>query len=366
MTMPHMAEPQAPPRPRSSPASARGRGLRLRTILLLLLLTALLGRGLGWFGGGREGGGDAGSAAVAGRGAGTESPPVGLVPQPTVSPASDGPSPDAVLVGGSGSEAATPHQPTSSQPTTEPTEPVVPPTPRPAIGAPTEPTAAAGIEPDRFASLVSLLRVRTAEQQLGAALATLARARGLPLASAQQLALASVVADLESAVAVAVGRIEAAVAAGRVLAARADLEQTFAGGDLPKALCQRLGLPPDLVAARACPAQEGSPWPVAVPLTRDRAVRIGEGEAAREGRVAASRADQVTVRIADARGVTFPTVAASACEPVEATAAEALEQAFAALHAGDGLLARLWLAAVANRPAAVDPDRRDRLAAILR
>ncbi len=198
--MASMAEPQAPPRPRSSPAAARGRGLRLRTILLLLLLTALLGRGLGWFGGGRVGGGDTGPATVAGGGARTESPPAGLRHQPVVPPASNGSSPDAVLAVGPGAATAT-------SPATIP-----PPPTRPNQSIATEPTASVGIEPDRFASLVSLLRVRTAEQQLGAALAALARARDLPLAPAQQIALAPVVADLESAVAVAVGRIESSVA----------------------------------------------------------------------------------------------------------------------------------------------------------
>jgi hypothetical protein len=84
------------------------------------------------------------------------------------------------------------------------------------------------------------------------------------------------------------------------------------------------------------------PWPIAVALPRDRAVRVHLADGTAMGRIVAARSDQVTVRVETPRGVTFPTVPVVACEPLQPTPAEAVEQALAALQAGDALLARLW------------------------
>jgi hypothetical protein len=49
------------------------------------------------------------------------------------------------------------------------------------------------------------------------------------------------------------------------------------------------------------------------------------------------------VRVETAVGRSYPTVPVTACQPVVTTGEEAIEMGFAAVHAGDALLARLWL-----------------------
>lgn len=376
------AEPTASPPPPARPVPGARRAIRLRTVLLLLVLAALLGRGLGWFGGGHAGDAPAATGEAASGGATTE-PVTGAetgTPPPAESPAA-APPPMAPLPTGPQPREPQPREPQPRE--LQPSEPQ-PAGPQPVEQAPLAgPDGSArtpslggdtargsgpapGVDPDRFASLVSLLRVRTANRELGAALAALARARNLPLDAAQRAAIVPLAADLDAAIGNVVAQLDDQVAAGRVLAARAELVLRFAAGELPEVLQRSLGLPADLAAASAVPPPPDTPWPTPAPLPRDRAVRL-DGAGAREGRVAASRVAQLTVRIADARGVTFPTVPAIACEPIEATAAESLEMALVALHAGDGLLARLWLAAAGRRPGpAPDQARRDRIAALLR
>ena len=113
------------------------------------------------------------------------------------------------------------------------------------------------------------------------------------------------------------------------------------------------------------PARGDRPWPIATPLPRDRNVRAQLPDGRTTGRIVDSRSDQVTVRLQTEQGVTFPTLEVVACEPVDATPAEAIEMGFAALHAGDAILAHLWrrCAELRGEP---PPGRAGQLAAILR
>jgi hypothetical protein len=69
--------------------------------------------------------------------------------------------------------------------------------------------------------------------------------------------------------------------------------------------------------------------------------------------------------MATPRGYAFPTVPTHACEPVQATADEAVEMGLAALHAGDVRLARLWLAVAQVRGGGALPARGALLARVL-
>ena len=113
------------------------------------------------------------------------------------------------------------------------------------------------------------------------------------------------------------------------------------------------------------PPQGDRPWPIPAPLPKERSVRVRLPEAITAGRIVDSRSDQATVRIQGPQGVTFPTLPVAACEPIDPTPAEAIEMGLAALHAGDGLLARLWYRTAGLRGTPPGP-RAAQLAEILR
>jgi len=128
-------------------------------------------------------------------------------------------------------------------------------------------------------------------------------------------------------------------------------------------LAARLHLP--ATALEQTPERGALPWPIAAPLPRDRVVRALLADGPATGRVVDGRSDQVTLRMETPHGVTFPTLAVTACEPVDPSAAEAVELALAALQAGQPLLARLWLCCAGLRGDITSP-RAARLQEILR
>lgn len=83
--------------------------------------------------------------------------------------------------------------------------------------------------------------------------------------------------------------------------------------------------------------------PPAAPLPRRRWVRLPWVGGWREGVVAGARGDLTTVRLQAGGRQQFPTLSTASLEPVDATAAEAVEMAVWAAHADAALLARLWM-----------------------
>ena len=225
-----------------------------------------------------------------------------------------------------------------------------------------------GVERDRFASLLSLVSTRAEAGQLGHAIAAQRSLGSLPLDAAQLTAFDAATRQLETALAAACAKVEQGIAQGEVLQACDAMRQLLPDGEpyvhpvLAESL-RRLGLGEGL---QRVPAQTGRPWPTPVPLARDRNVRVRAGTVFQLARVVDSGADRVTLRVQGEQGVTFPTMATVACEPVDATAAEATEMGFAALQIGDGLLARMWLAAASRRSKEAPTVRAELLADLLR
>ncbi|MBL8750834.1 MAG: hypothetical protein JNK78_16860 [Planctomycetes bacterium] len=263
---------------------------------------------------------------------------------------------------------------TETAPRTTPTAPP----PAPLAEAPSNlPDAAPreandGIDADRFASLLSLVRVRCSEDRFGEALVAVEQARALPLNPEQRTALQQANLAAADALRTALQRTVALVREGAVLEARRTLSTILADAAAPV----RAEVGSSLMLAENAPDQalqaldraanpRAAPAPTARPLARDRRVRTRWNGVDVVARVADSRSDEVTLRIEEGQGVTFPTVPVVACDPVEPTAAEAVEMGFAALHAGDALLARLWLSCAMQRGAR-DEDRAKRLAEVLR
>ncbi|MBL8752221.1 MAG: hypothetical protein JNK15_02885, partial [Planctomycetes bacterium] len=236
-------------------------------------------------------------------------------------------------------------------------------------------SAAAGgareaLDADRFASLVSLLDEQTTLGDLGAAVATLAHLRSLPLDGAQKAALLAPAKELENGLTNRCVEIVRHLGAGRVLMARALAQAVSSDGrTLAAAWFQAawaaVGQPDVATAATATVAEQASgtvPMPKALP--RGRAVRVAFGTHAGEGTIADSRAEVATVRLAKPGGYVFPTVPVAALEPIDPSADEAVEMAFAALQHDDPMLARLWQwVAAARRGAAAVPSERARLLA---
>jgi hypothetical protein len=200
----------------------------------------------------------------------------------------------------------------------------------------------ADLDGDRFASLLSLVQARCDRGEFGGALSVLERADKLQLDRSQRRAVQQASRDVEAAVQQACRDIEASLREGRVLAARelAGTMLTDGEGFVRPALAKALDTGASDLAT--VPARGDRPWPTAVPLPRDRTVRASLSDGPAAGRIVDSRSDQVTVRLQTPHGVTFPTLRITACEPVDATPAEAIEMGFAALHAGDAVLAHLW------------------------
>ncbi len=312
---------------------------RSRAVLVLVAIACVLaGRGLGWFGGGGE-------AAPA------TSPPAGPEPHevvvaPVVVPLDPAPTPVGEPASvATASVATAPAAPASESAATMPA-------PMPA------PPAAAGIDSDRFASLLSLVAARQQQGELGGALAALQRALVLPLDATQRETVQARADEVRAALDRACEQIANAVGTGDVLAAHSSAQKLLAeGAELAR---------PALAASLHCAAESldrvpergAMPWPIAAPLARDRVVRVRLAAGPATGRVVDGRSDQVTLRVETEHGVTFPTLAVTVCEPVDASAAEAVELALAALQAGEPLLARLWLCCANQRGDTVSPRLR--------
>ena len=146
----------------------------------------------------------------------------------------------------------------------------------------------------------------------------------------------------------------------RVRAAADDSEQTvlelIRSGEVLAAcqLCSRLVRDGGWRPRRALSAYRelGSDWsalvsrdslPSAAPLPRRRWVRLPWVGGWREGVVAGARGDLTTVRLQAGGRQQFPTLSTASLEPVDATAAEAVEMAVWAAKADAALLARLWM-----------------------
>ncbi|MBX3465043.1 MAG: hypothetical protein KF830_17885, partial [Planctomycetes bacterium] len=214
-----------------------------------------------------------------------------------------------------------------------------------AAASPSAPASpAAGLDADRFQALLSLVALRRERGESGGALTALRRVAALPLDAAQRDAVRRLTDAVARELELACDEVMGLLHAGRGLTARDRVQALDAedGAAAAAALAARLARSPEGLVG--VPAPGDLPWPVAAPLARDRTVhaRLPGGFAI--GRIVAARADGLTLRVETAAGVTFPSVAMAAVEPAEPTAAEAVELALAALHAGDGLLARLWLA----------------------
>jgi hypothetical protein len=327
--------------------AARGIGVRRRRrrprlwFLLLIALLVLIGRGLGLLGDG----GEKESARLADAGA-NATPQTGSTGDPSI----------------------------TSSPATSSGEPRLAPGAAPA-GEPSAPprqkpkrVPGAGVERDRFASLLSLVSTRTEAGEIGNAIAAQRSLGSLPLDAGQLAAFDAATLQLETALAAACSKVEQGMAQGQVLEACDAMRQLLPDGQpcVQPVLTQclrRLGLGEGLLRV---PVQTGRPWPTPAPLPRDRNVRVRAGTGFQLARVIDSSSDRVTLRVPGEQGVTFPTMPAVVCEPVDATPAEATEMGFAALHAGDGLLARMWLAAASLRSKEARTARTEQLAELLR
>lgn len=334
------------------PPHGRVRPYRWRAAALLVLLAALLGRGLGWFG----------------RGGALEPAADGVVSdQPTSRPSE---APESVPAAAPGTAPIQEPAPVESTPTSAAAAPSAAPLVETAADpAPGSPLARPAVDPDRFGSLVSLLQTETEQRHFGRALAVLQQLRELPLDAAQQAALVLPVDGLQQGLAAACGAIVAQLADGRVLAADAAADRLLAadGSFVGPALAEALHLCGVAGALGGLPAADRAPWPVPARLAKGRIVRTQLAGEEVTGRVVDSRTDEVTLRLPRAGGVTFPTVPVAACEPVDPTAAEAVEMGFAALQQGRGRLARLWLGCALLRGGSEPASaRQQRLAELLR
>ncbi|HEU4419805.1 MAG TPA: hypothetical protein VFT55_12785 [Planctomycetota bacterium] len=324
---------------------ARRRRVRPRLwFLLVVALLVLIGRGFGLLGEG----GEKQSARLADAGANATAPAPGSSGERSLPSGSTAPAP-----GGEPrqSPGAAPAGELIAPPRTEPKR-----------------TPGAGVERDRFASLLSLVSTRTEAGELGNAIAAQRSLGSLPLDAAQLASFDAATRQLETALAAACNEVAQGIAQGQVLEAREAMRRLLPDAEpnvhpvLAESL-RRLGLGEGLLRV---PVQTGRPWPVPAPLPRDRNVRVRVGALFQLARVIDSSSDQVTLRVSGEQGVTFPTMPAVVCEPVDPTAAEATEMGFAALHAGDALLARMWLAAASLRSKEARTVRAEQLAELLR
>jgi len=307
--------------PVNSPAQTRSRRRRRRAGVGGLLLGALwmLGAGLGWFG----------TATRA---------PEERRAAPAVAPR---PAPGAVEV--RASRPAPKQQPVAAGEAEE----------RALEPAPDAPEAAAartaGIERDRFESLVSLLQVHVEHRRFGRAQALIDRLRaqltegdaawrrlrrwGERVARGQEEVERELLTCLEAGEVLAADRLAALLEqSGSWRPAFAMRDVAALGDDWSKQ-----------------PATLGLPDPA--PIARGRRVRFELDGEILEGALLRSRAGRSTLRVTERGRQRFPTVADEAVEPVDATGEEAIDAALRAARAGAWRLARLWLFRARGTPA---------------
>jgi len=205
-------------------------------------------------------------------------------------------------------------------------------------------SAARQIEPDRFASLASLVEMHVRRGDLEDAQGVLARMRAQVGEGPQAAKLDALAASAETARAAAEEAVLVHLEQGEVLAADLVAERLGAAGRWAPACArlQALGLGEDWL--RAAAAEEVDRLPDAAQLARHREVRLQWQDGWQTGSVAGARGDRTTVRLIQGQGQRFPTVATVAVEPVDTDASEAAALAVVAARAGAPRLARLWLA----------------------
>lgn len=241
-----------------------------------------------------------------------------------------------------------------------------------AVAASTVPAAAgagAAADPDQVQALRSLVGAALEDCRFALAARALALLQELAATDPAAVALDGLAAELAAARVAAAGALQQQLAAGRALAAEwsvaalasADLAELVAA--LPPELAAT-GLPTDLDAAFAVPV---GPLPLPRALSLQRAVRWWQEQQPVVGMVVDSRPLAASVRLVVGGAVHFPRLHVAELEPLQASAAEALELALAARHAGRPRRARLWyLAAVAMGGEVLAADRREQVLELLR
>jgi hypothetical protein len=220
----------------------------------------------------------------------------------------------------------------------------------------------AGIDEDRFETLLALVELRAGQARLPEAWSTVRTLQRQRLSAAQRDAVAAAEAALTAGLAAASARWRERLAAGHVLAVHAELA---AAGDGLEACLLALEAALATAGAGVLPASSaattGELLPAPAALPRGRAVRFVQQGRTLAGVVVDSRAEEVTVRHATADGQAFPTLPRWSVEPIGPSRDEAVEAAIAARRGGDALLGRLWLAAA--RLQGGEPSPRELLAA---
>jgi len=345
-----MAEPAPQP---TEPANANPRAGRRRRggwrpLIAAVALLALLGRGLGWFGGAPEEPADAdpaeveqvareradGGAQASGQGGATD-----------VST----PAPDERADAGAGAQRPAPPEdappPTQAVPAPDADAQMLEPK-----GAQDE-APAPTLDDDRFESLLSLVDLRLAEGELARAGASLAHLVAQPLSATQREVVGERQAGLDDARERAAARVVERLRAGEVLAAERAAARLLGSDD--NAAVNEAGASPlaralaelDMAGDwRRAPALDDAPLPAARQLPRNQRVRLRWRDDEHVGAVATSSGEHVTVRVRTETGQSYPRVARVDCEPVDVAPADAIEMAIACLHAGRALRARLWYA----------------------
>ncbi|MCA8973754.1 MAG: hypothetical protein KDC98_03485, partial [Planctomycetes bacterium] len=213
------------------------------------------------------------------------------------------------------------------------------------------------LDADRFASLASVVARGIVTQRFAEARLALDLLSAVRLDDRQRARFVSLQSDYAAGMSSLCEDIQGELREGRVLAARAMVATARAGVpavELAMALREA-----GLLSLLDGPATaEPSRWPMPAPLDKDRLVRAVMADRTMVGRVVDSRSDRITLRVEAGRGQTFPTVPMTACEPVDVLPREAAEMGFAALHAGDPVLARLWLGCAMLRPGESGPRTR--------
>jgi len=235
-------------------------------------------------------------------------------------------------------------------------------------------TAAAGMhgglgDLDHAHALVSLVRAAIDDRRFALAQRAMAALGELSLAGNEQAELAGFHAELAAGRAIAAAELQQQLAQGRVLAAELALA-SMASADLAELIRElqpmlaASGLPTDFDAAFAVSAAS---LPQPGPLPLQRAVRLWRQEQPVVGMVVDSRPLSASVRLVVGGAVSFPRLHLTELEPLQPTAAEAVELALAARHANRPRRARLWwLAALALGGEQVAVSRREEVLALLR
>ncbi|MHC5063212.1 MAG: hypothetical protein ACYTG5_04485 [Planctomycetota bacterium] len=128
----------------------------------------------------------------------------------------------------------------------------------------------------------------------------------------------------------------------RVLAANQLLRPVLSGDDGLRERFLGFGSPEEGFRPAIAVTATGLP-PLPEPLGTGRQVRMLAGDRLRFGQVIRSSSWRATLRLRTAEGLLYPEVELHHLGLVNPTAAESMDQALRCLHAGDALLASLWM-----------------------